>query len=237
MQETFENFSYDWLKFSSHVKLELPTEISNDIQYFMKNNGNGLLHWYTLTGGKSDLIVNYDLAIRFKDTISRLDIAYDVLLDDTTIEYIFDKERNTSIKYIRYERNVDSTTGRTIYFGKGDFLLRIYEKGKQLRLDRTHPELKNWIRFEFQLKGRRARNSNFTFNNPQEDFKMLAEKYIKAELLEMLAEQYYTVFKPIKGDTYAYLNNNVIPYLRSRLSDPVVVAEVKKLLKEIEQSN
>lgn len=237
MQETFENFSYDWLKFSSVQLLEFPEDVLEVVDHYEGNRGNGRLNWYTFRGGCSDLIVKYDLARINQSTISRLDLACDVLLDDTTIEYLFDKDRNTSINYLRYRQFTESTTGRTIYFGSGDFFLRIYEKGKQLRLDRTDPDLKNWIRFEFQLKGRRARNSNFTFNNPQEDFKMLAEKYIKAELLEMLAEQYYTVFKPIQDDTHAYLTNNVIPYLRARLSDHFVVSEIKKLLNEFEQSS
>lgn len=237
MQETFENFTYDWLTFSSNVKIEFPPDLSEVIRHNFKNKGNGLLHWYDLTGGHSELIASYDLAARCKDTVSRIDVAYDILLDDSTIEYIFDRYRNESIKNIRFWKVYDSDTGRTIYFGKGDLILRIYEKGKQLLLDRTFSDLKNWIRFEFQLKGRYARNSNLTFNSPEEDFKMLAEKYIKSELLEMLAEQYYITFKPNQEQTYGYLNNNVIPYLRARQSDPFVVSELKKLLNEFEQSD
>lgn len=237
MQETFQNFSYDWLTFSSVKHLELTGDVLDVVDYYKGNKGNGTLNWYTFRGGNSPLILLHDFVKTYRDTVSRLDIAYDVLLDDTTIEYLFDSKRNESINYIRYWKDYRSRTGRSIYFGGGDFILRIYEKGLETRFARKIPELKNWVRFEFQLRGRRVRNSTLSLDNPEEDFKMLAEKYIKAELLEMLAENYYAVFKPFKRNSYVYLDNNVMPYLKRNISDPYVAEQVKKLLAEAKQSS
>ena len=55
----------------------------NDVQYVQRDKGNGLLWWYSVMGEHStiDTVVNSD-----DFSVSRIDVAFDVLLSKEDIE-------------------------------------------------------------------------------------------------------------------------------------------------------
>lgn len=174
---------------------------------YKRDKGNGLLNWLDITS-ESDL---YDVALYMfgSDGVSRLDVAFDVKVYEGQ-DVLFDKY-NAPVKGIKYNAFIDST-GRTIYFGKGDLILRIYEKGKQLELDSQQ----NWVRFEFQLRGKRARNMlNQTFS-PDEMFWSLAEKYLDILLPEKSSIK-ATCLPEEETDGLKYTHNVAIPHIKKQI--------------------
>lgn len=174
---------------------------------YQRDKGNGFLRWLEITS-ESDL---YDTALYMlgSDGVSRLDVAFDVKVYEGQ-DVLFDKF-NAPVKGIKYNSFIDST-GRTIYFGKGDLMLRIYEKGKQLKLGSEE----NWVRFEFQLRGKRARNMlNQTFS-PDEIFWSLAEKYLDI-LLPDKSSIKVTCLPEEETDGLTYTRNVAIPHIKKQI--------------------
>lgn len=184
----------------------------NGVQYVQRDKGNGLLWWYSVMGEHStiDDVVNSD-----DFSVSRIDVAFDVRLSREDIEtlYLFEGKL-FPVKYMRYNNYRSSPTGRTVYFGSGDKLLRIYEKGKQLKL----PEYDDWVRFEFELKGKIARETLAVSRDPKEIFEMLQKKYIYNALPYMECTGVLD-FKQPKKDDYSFFLNTVRPYLINKFDD------------------
>lgn len=176
--------------------------------YELRDKGNGLKWWYSVMGEHDTIekIVNRDDC-----EVSRIDVALDVRIPADEVEKIFENEgKDFPVKYIRYDRYVASKTGRTLYFGTGDKLLRIYEKGKQLKLTGYD----DWVRFEFQLKGRMARQALEKSRNPEELFEMLQAKYLY-NLLSCVDCEKVIEFKQPAREDLEYFFRVVRPYLSS----------------------
>lgn len=185
----------------------------DDVQYVQRDKGNGLLWWYSVMGEHStiDAVVNSD-----EFSVSRIDVAFDVLLSKEDIEKLYQFEGKLfPVKYMRYNNYRSSLTGRTVYFGSGDKLLRIYEKGRQLKLS----EYYNWIRFEFELKGKIARETLAVSRNPKEIFEMLQRKYLYNALSSNTECTGILDFKQPKKDDYSFFVNTVRPYLLNKFDD------------------
>lgn len=227
MTESFESYTYDWLTFSRVEPVEILSSL-DFVDHKLKDKGNGLLNWYQVTGGHSEEILKYGLTTLSDISISRLDVTLDLVLDDSTIECIFDKHSNL-IKHLSFKKFIDGDINRTIYYGSGDLVLRIYEKGKQLKMHSFG--LENWIRFEFQLKGRKVRNGSLSLVDAEVDFKSLATKYIKPELLEYFTDEYTLKSKDrLPLHNYYHFEKNVYPYLANRIDDKYIIEKLKKLI-------
>lgn len=219
LYQPFRLPTFDWLTVSYvtgllHKYMDREQQILEEAGFsretcnmYSRDKGNGLLNWIEITS-ESDL---YNTALYMFDVkgVSRVDVAFDVKVYEGQ-DVLFDKF-NAPVKGIKYNSFIDST-GRTIYFGKGDLMLRIYEKGKQLDIVSEQ----NWVRFEFQLRGKRARNMlNQTFK-PDEIFWSLAEKYLDI-LLPEKSDIRATAIPEEEMDGLKFTHNVAIPHIKKQI--------------------
>lgn len=219
LYQPFRLPTFDWLTFSYvtgalHKYQDRERQILDDAGFtrdvcnmYTRDKGNGLLNWIDITS-ESDL---YDAALYMfgAEGVSRVDVAFDVKVYDGQ-DVLFDK-LNAPVKGIKYNQLIDST-GRTIYFGKGDLMLRIYEKGKQLGLKKEQ----NWVRFEFQLRGKRARHMLSQTFKSDEIFWSLAEKYLDI-LLPKKSEIRATAIPEVETDGLKFTHNVAIPHIKKQI--------------------
>lgn len=224
-------YGYDYLTFSSPLELELSKEPT---RLFAGNKGNGWLFWYDYTGLNAN-DVDFLKKVRDDDelSISRLDIKRDLELEKFQIDMLFNIDFD-GIKWLECTGMHVSNSGRTVYFGKGDFLIRVYEKGKQLNKElgwNQFPE--NLIRCEFQLRGRKIRNSNLSLEDAKYDFDMLHSKYFKDNIFGKESDVKYNL--DTKKGNGNFCKNVVLPYLKKiniNELDYISQIELKEILKK-----
>lgn len=194
---------WDWLTASYEISdislLALSYKYPN-ARVIEKDKGNGLKNWLTQSGFYDD----YSKILQDDNSVSRFDVALDVRMDfDDVRSGVFD------VRWLSLE-TVRSKTGETYYFGSGDLVLRVYEKGKQLKLE----DYDDWVRIEFQLRGRKARKMLDEFNSDARSiFSALFTKYITYyAITDFISEKDFSFLRNTQ-DIYAYIDKNVIPYL------------------------
>ena len=171
--------AFDWLTFSTD-SLELDNHQEElNIRCRLMDKGNGAMNWIEKSGFDGDGVYEMLLADCDLERVSRFDVCIDVRLN--AFEDISNyKDLVKRLKFKKYLESFGSGGGRTYYFGSNDLILRIYEKGGQLKKEDTD-YLRSWVRFEFQLKGRLARDYMRTSTNAVELFGILASKYLDIE--------------------------------------------------------
>ena len=216
--DLIEGVRFDWLTWSTPGDETKTFERKGiEVKALLMNKGDGLKYWYTLSG---DTIYPYFRSDDFA-TVSRLDVKVDVLLGSKPIKQIFN--RSIVPNLLKFNKIYESATGKCIYYGKGDKLLRIYEKGKQLGFS----SYSNWIRFEFQLKGREARHYLHSFSSPEEIFASLQTKYLNGcfGLKELTLSQFTKA--PVKEDLYVKNFTKCIEKQPERATDELLAVLLK----------
>ena len=94
-------------------------------------------------------------------------------------------------------------------------ILRIYEKGNQLNKEETD-YLKNWLRFEFQLKGRVARDYLRTTKDAREMFSILAYRYLDIDFDELELSDRKLVERDFVENT-DYYRKQVLPWMKKEI--------------------
>lgn len=195
---------FDWLTASyERFETSLATLSSKypNARIFEEDKGNGNKNWLTQSGFYDD----YYKILQDDNSVSRIDIALDVKMDfEDVVSGVFEVRR------LKFDRYVVSKTGRTYYYGVGDLVLRVYEKGKQLKLD----GFDDWVRIEFQLRGRKARKMLDEFDSQAYSiFSALYSKYITYYAITGFTSEKDFSFLHDTQDRYAYIDKNIIPYL------------------------
>lgn len=195
---------FDWLTASyelSEISLSRLSSKYPNARIFEEDKGNGRKNWLTQSGFFDD----YSKILQDDNSVSRVDVALDVKMDfEDVVSGIFE------VRHLKLDRYVVSKTGTTYYYGVGDLVLRIYEKGKQLKLD----GFDDWVRIEFQLRGRKARKMLAEFGNQAHSmFSALYSKYITYYAISGFTSEKDFSFLYETQDRYAYIDRNIIPYL------------------------
>ena len=171
--------AFDWLTFSTDDLSYSLREEELEIRSRVMDKGNGPMNWIEKSGFDENGIYEYLLSNCDLERVSRFDVCIDVRLN--SFEDISNyKPLVKRLKFKKYLESFGSGGGRTYYFGSNDLILRIYEKGGQLKKEDTD-YLRSWVRFEFQLKGRLARDYVRTSIDAVELFGILASKYLDIE--------------------------------------------------------
>lgn len=200
---------------------------NRDIHYEERNKGNEPKMWYSVMG---ECEVTDRVIADERFSVSRIDIAFDVLLSEEDIEYIYSNEgRDFPVKYMRHTKYF-SSNGRTVYFGSGDKLLRIYEKGKQLGM----AQYSNWVRFEFQLKGRIARQALEFSSSPQELFESLQAKYLYNDFSVANSAGQIEFVRPEK-DRLEFWHKVVAPYMANNFNEMELAALMRPVFSSIRE--
>lgn len=142
------------------------------------------------------------ICLNFDVKFTRIDIAIDDYVGYFTLQQVMSKVKKGHLtsrfsKARNFEEHLlsdGSTSGQTIYFGKGEVMFRFYDKYQE-RINKGYSldkDLKLWNRYEIQLRGKRA----------TEACKVLAyEAYDTGELAKGLFANYLTFRVPSKTDT------------------------------------
>lgn len=220
--------AYDWLTFGILDDIYDSEELGLRVHELDK--GNGKKFWYEKSGFDDDGIYEYLVNDVPLDDISRIDICIDVRLQDweDIADYVL------LVKKLRQKKKIESFGsggGRTFYFGSNDLILRIYEKGNQLNKEETD-YLKNWLRFEFQLKGRVARDYLRTTKDAREMFSILAYRYLDIEFDELELSDRKLVERDFVENT-DYYRKQVLPWIKKEIKrDPDFL---EKILSDIDR--
>lgn len=208
--------AYDWLTFGLDDDIYNPDVF--DLRLRKADKGNGVKFWHEKSGFDPDGIYELLIDVVAIDDISRIDVCMDVRLSswEDIADYV------PKVKRLKFKKKIESFGsggGRTFYFGSNDLILRIYEKGNQLNKDDSD-YLKTWLRFEFQLKGRVARDYLRTSKSAQEIFAMLGYRYLDIDF-----ETFEWSSRPlVERDFYAassYYENQVLPWIKKEIKrDP-----------------
>ena len=219
--------AYDWLTFGTVDDIYDADLLG--LRVSLRDKGNGQKFWHEKSGFDDDDI--YELLIDdvALDDISRIDVCIDVRLDgwEDIADYV------PCVKKLKHKHTIESFGsggGRTFYFGSNDLILRIYEKGNQLNKEDTD-YLKNWLRFEFQLKGRVARDYLRTTKDAKEIFSMLAYRYLDIDFdgLELSSRKLVERDFIERSD---YYTKQVLPWIKKEIKrDPDFL---KKILLDID---
>lgn len=216
---------FDACTASHKLGLEFEEYKAKGVLYEVRDKGNGELFWYSVMGYHESIehVLNNP-----EMTVSRIDVALDVDLNWYDVDKIFANEgKDFPVKFMRHTKYI-SSSGRTIYFGSGDKLLRIYEKGKQL----NHPVFPNWVRFEFQLKGRYARQALEATKDPEELFGALQEKYLYNIFPCKSAER--LGFSAPEKDSMKYWSKVVVPFLKNNFSSIQLLGLLRPIIEEMQ---
>ena len=199
---------FDWITVSYELTDTNLIKLSNkypNARIFEQNKGNGKKIWLTVSGFSED----YSKILLDDVQVSRFDVALDIRMDfNDVISRVFE------VNLLKLDRYVVSKTGTTYYYGVGDLILRIYEKGKQLGVE----GFDDWVRIEFQLRGRKARKMLCDFGSDAYlIFSALYSKYVTYHLISDFYTDTDFSFLQDTQDRFAYIDNNVLPYLRNKL--------------------
>ena len=219
------NIHFDACTASHKLGLEFEECKSKGVLYEVRDKGNGELFWYSVMGWHESIehVLNNPAM-----TVSRIDVALDIDLCWEDVEKVFGNEgKDFPVKYMRHTKYI-SSSGRTIYFGSGDKLLRVYEKGKQL----NHPVFPNWVRIEFQLKGRYARQALEATKDPEEMFGALQEKYLYNKFPCKSAKR--LEFTTPEKDSMKYWSKVVVPFMKNNFSSIQLLGLVRPIVEEMQ---
>ena len=208
--------AYDWLTFGIDCDIYNPDVFGLRLKKLDK--GNGTKFWHEKSGFDPDGIYEILIDDVALDDISRIDVCMDVRLDswEDISDYV------PKVKKLKFKKQIESFGsggGRTFYFGSNDLILRIYEKGNQLNKD-DDDFLKTWLRFEFQLKGRVARDYLRTSKSASEIFAMLGHRYLDIDF-----ETFEWSSRPLVErdfyETTSYYEKQVLPWIKKEIKrDP-----------------
>ena len=219
------NIHFDACTASHNLGLEFEEYKAKGVLYETRDKGNGELFWYSVMGWHESIehVLNNPAM-----TVSRIDVALDIDLCWEDVEKVFGNEgKDFPVKYMRHTKYI-SSSGRTIYFGSGDKLLRVYEKGKQL----NHPVFPNWVRIEFQLKGRYARQALEATKDPEEMFGALQEKYLYNKFPCKSAKR--LEFTTPEKDSMKYWSKVVVPFMKNNFSSIQLLGLVRPIVEEMQ---
>lgn len=180
------------------------------------DKGNGAKWWLEVSGRHTEYykyyIANYDL-----EGVSRIDVCIDVTASEFIKDDFFRFDGAGRVKWLKLKRHIESYGaggGRTVYFGSNDLILRVYEKGKQLS---KGGDLVDWLRFEFQLKGKVARKYLDHSRDPKAIFSLLANRYLP-DMFDcvdfgtlVLTEQ------DMEDESSQYYDKQVLPWLKKQI--------------------
>lgn len=204
--------AYDWLTFGIDEDVYNPDVFGLRIK--KTDKGNGTKFWHEKSGFDPDgiyeiLIDDVDL-----DDISRIDVCMDVRLDswEDIADFV---PKVKKLKFKKQIQSFGSGGGRTFYFGSNDLILRIYEKGNQLNKD-DDDYLKTWLRFEFQLKGRVARDYLRTSKKASEIFSILGFRYLDIDFETFEWSDRQLVERDFYEST-SYYENQVLPWIKKEI--------------------
>ena len=204
--------AYDWLTFGIDKDIYNPDVF--DLRVRKIDKGNGTKFWHEKSGFDPEGIYEILIDDVSLDDISRIDVCMDVRVDswEDIADYV------PKVKKLKFKKQIESFGsggGRTFYFGSNDLILRIYEKGNQLNKD-DDDYLKNWLRFEFQLKGRVARDYLRTSKEASEIFSILGFRYLDIDFETFE----WSDRKLVERDFYectSYYENQVLPWIKKEI--------------------
>nr|DAS25635.1 MAG TPA: REPLICATION INITIATION PROTEIN [Inoviridae sp.] len=204
--------AYDWLTFG--ILDDIYDGEALGLRVHEMDKGNGKRFWHEKSGFDDDGIYEYLVNDVPTDDISRIDICIDVRLEswEDIADYV------PLVKKLKHKKKIESFGsggGRTFYFGSNDLILRIYEKGNQLNKEETD-YLKSWLRFEFQLKGRVARDYLRTTKDAEEIFSILAYRYLDIEFDQLELSNRKLVERDFVEST-DYYKKQVLPWMKKEI--------------------
>ena len=206
--------AFDWLTFSDDKMLWDFSDSELNIRSKVLDKGNGVKNWVEKSGFDDRGVYDNLLKLCKLENVSRIDTCLDVNLaswEDISDFVPFVKR----LKHKKTLQSFGSGGGRTFYFGSNDLILRIYEKGGQL----NKPDddfLKNWVRFEFQLKGRLAREYILSSQNPVDIFTTLSSKYLDIDFGQ-LGDIVDTLKQKDFEEQSCYYEKQVKPWIKKEL--------------------
>lgn len=206
---------FDWLTFRSEEQISPECYNNVTTRTYRTDKGDGEYLYYETSGSDGDYNLIY---MADKELISRYDVAFDVTMLQDDFDDLFSYPNNDYVSRLQ-PKSVINSYSKTIYFGSGDVMLRIYEKGKQLKLS----GYKKWIRFEFQLRGRKARGWLSSYN-PAHIFQSLANQYLNFDVncsdIDFKFEQPKTA-----DDDCGFLINVCMPHLKKLVKNNIIEKE------------
>ncbi len=206
--------AFDWLTFSDD---EMLWDFSNDqanIRSKVLDKGNGVKNWVEKSGFDDNGIYDKLLSLCNLNNVSRIDVCLDVRLAawEDISDFVSLVKR---LKHKKTLQSFGSGGGRTYYFGSNDLILRIYEKGGQLNKS-DDDYLRDWVRFEFQLKGRLAREYILSSQDPVDIFTTLASKYLDLDFGQ-LGSVVDTLKRKDFEEQSCYYEKQVRPWIKKEL--------------------
>ena len=218
--------AFDWLTFSDDEMLWDFSDEEAGIRSKVIDKGNGRKNWVEKSGFDDSGIYEKLLNLCKLDNVSRIDACLDVNLDswEDISDFVPFVKR---LKHKKTLQSFGSGGGRTYYFGSNDLILRIYEKGGQLNKS-DDDYLRNWVRFEFQLKGRIAREYILSSQNPVDIFTTLSSKYLDIDFGQ-LGDIVDTLKQKDFQEQSCYYEKQVKPWLKKELKrNPQFLEQILK---------
>lgn len=218
--------AFDWLTFSDDEMLWDFYDEEANIRSRVLDKGNGVKNWVEKSGFDDTGIYDRLLGLCHLENVSRIDTCLDVRLE----HYEDISDFVPLVKKLKHKKTLESFGsggGRTYYFGSNDLILRIYEKGGQLNKS-DDDYLRNWVRFEFQLKGRLARQYILSSQNPVDIFSTLANKYLDIDF-----GNFGTTINVLKKKDFeeqsCYYEKQVKPWIKKELKrNPQFLEQILK---------